>query len=399
MKGNGSKKTMLMALLIPLTILSLLLIFLLFRSGALVKPSYLEAWKKEHYQKYSDPRLQLASHGLLAANSHNMQAWSIRLDENDPQAFYLFVNTDRLTPEVDPYARQTLISQGTFLEYLQQAGEALGYPCQITLFPDGPLDESRLIESMKEKAVAKIIFETKDPIQNPLYSHIFRPDTHRGPYIDQVLTSEEIKQLEATNSDHELLSIEVIQDPARVKRLNDYAWQAAEIEAGISRIAQESTPLLRVNEYEKNRKAYGFSLDGQGMKGLPKHLLQGILSTFPSMNNEKASSDAFLKSMRQAVDHAPTYVLIRSRQNFRLEQVFSGISYSRLVLTAHEMGMVVHPVSQILQEYPEMSQLYQEIHSEFAPSGETIQMLVRIGKAETPAPLSMRSTVDRLLIK
>jgi hypothetical protein len=71
--------------------------------------------------------------------------------------------------------------------------------------------------------------------------------------------------------------------------------------------------------------------------------------------------------------------------------------YSRLTLTAHTLGLVVQPVSQALEEYPEMSKLYHGIHESYAPKGQTIQMLVRIGKPTEEVPQSMRRDVMDLI--
>jgi hypothetical protein len=77
--------------------------------------------------------------------------------------------------------------------------------------------------------------------------------------------------------------------------------------------------------------------------------------------------------------------------------VKSGMLYSRLTLTAHTLGLVVQPVSQALEEYPEMSTLYHGIHESYAPKGQTIQMLVRIGKPTEEVPQSMRRDVMDLI--
>ena len=55
-----------------------------------------------------------------------MQPWKIKLDA-DKYVFYLFANSSRLTTEVDYFARQTMVTQDTFLQYVKVAGEKLGY--------------------------------------------------------------------------------------------------------------------------------------------------------------------------------------------------------------------------------------------------------------------------------
>jgi len=367
-------------------------------SGTLIAQKYLEPWKKDYASKYEDPRMQLAAHGLLAASGHNMQPWVIRLDQENKDAFYLYTDQERLTKEVDPFARQTLVSQGTFLEYAAIAGEKLGYETTIQLFPEGPYDEKNLEASMKEKPVARVILKKSLPEDTPLYDGIFLPDTNRGAYQPEGLTSEQVEKLQGISTD-ETLKVTVFQDEANKKVLGQFAFTGAKIESGIQRINEESGPLFRKNEYEKNKYRFGFSFEGQGVTGIKKHLLQGLLTIFPSMNNEKAASDLFVKSTQIAVDNTPAYVMIITKTNDREAQVTSGMVYGKLVLTAHSLGLVLQPPSQVLEEYPEMKEQYESIHSKYASEGGTIQMLVRIGKPESEAALSMRRDISELIEK
>ena len=67
---------------------------LMFLSGIFQQSYYLEPWQKTYSQKFDDPRIQLAAHGLLASNGHNMQPWKIQLDKNNPMVF-LFICRQR----------------------------------------------------------------------------------------------------------------------------------------------------------------------------------------------------------------------------------------------------------------------------------------------------------------
>jgi hypothetical protein len=113
----------------------------------------------------------------------------------------------------------------------------------------------------------------------------------------------------------------------------------------------------------------------------------------PAINSEKASADIFVKSTQAAVDNTPAYALIITKDNSRIQQVKSGMLYSRLILTAHSIGFVMQPPSQVLEEYSEMKEQYNKIHGEYAAEGSTIQMFVRIGKPTQEAPRSMRKDV------
>jgi Nitroreductase family len=89
--------------------------------------------------------------------------------------------------------------------------------------------------------------------------------------------------------------------------------------------------------------------------------------------------------------------LIITNGNTRKEQVEAGILYSRFLLKATDMGYSMQPMSQALEEYPEMAEIYKEIHREYAGENETIQMLVRLGVPEKEVPPTMRLDVTEII--
>lgn len=393
---NWEKGAKIMALGLAGILLAAVIIVIMV-SGVFAKPQYSEPWQKSYSDKFDDPRIKLAAHGLLAANGHNMQPWKIKLD-TDKNVFYLFADSERLTKEVDPYARQTMVTQGTFIEYVRVAGEKSGYKTDINLFPDGEYDEQNLEESMKNKPVAKITITKTESKSSALYDYMFLPDTNRGAYKKQELTPEEIKQLLAINTDSDM-TLKIFQDEANKKNLGNYALEGAKIESGIYRINQESANVFRANEYQKNKYRYGFSVEGQGTTGIMKHVMQGLVTLFPSINNEKNSANLYVKSTQTAVDNTPAYAMIITKDNSRTEQVKSGMLYSRLILTAHSLGLVMQPPSQVLEEYPEMREQYTKIHKDFAPKGGTIQMFFRMGQPTQEFPQSMRRDVMDIIVQ
>lgn len=377
-------------------------------SGVFVKSTYLEPWEKDYVRRFDDPRIKLAAHGLLAANGHNMQPWKIRLDQNNSRVFYLYADSSRISGQVDPLARQMMITQGTFLGYLEIAGARLGYHTAIQMFPQGGYDEGNLLESMNTTPLAQITLNEAAPQEAPLYDYLFLPDTNRAPYQPGKLTPEQIRVLEnltatmkpvaADNSlEGGTLSLKILQDQENIAKLGSYAVQGAAVEAGVERVMKETEAIFQPNEYQKNQYRYGFSVEGQGTSGIKKHLMQGLVTLFPSLNSGKGSADLFVQSTRSAVDHTPAYAMIITKDNTRVSQVKSGMLYSKLILAAQQQGFVMQPLSQVLEEYQEMSELYQGIHRDYAPEGGTIQMLVRIGRPTKEVPLSMRRDVMELI--
>ena len=396
MKTNSISKAIRFALagIAGLCLISITALY--FISGGFMRQTYLEPWSKSYAAQYSDPRVQLAAGGLLAASNHNMQPWKIRLDTADPMVFYLYADSSRMTKEVDPYARQMMISQGTFLEYVAVAGASEGWKADISLFPNGTYDESHLASSMDTKPVAKITLAKAPAEGSALYDATFLPDTNRETYRNEPLSSAQTIELESLSSANGC-SIKLYQDQDNLSKISGYAMQSAAIEAGVSRVMEESNAIFRSNEYQKNEYRWGYSVEGQGTSGFMRNFLQGVVTLVPSLNTGKAASRNFLSYTRTSVDNTPAYAMIVSSGNSRLAQVESGMLYSKLVLTGHTLGLAMQPLSQVLEEYPEMKSPYTEFQQAYAPNGGTVQMLFRVGVPTQSVPLSMRRDAESLI--
>ena len=398
MKGKKIRKYMVRGLIGIAGVFLLLLTTLFVISGGFMKQHYLEPWSKEYTAQYDDARIRLAAGGILAASGHNMQPWIIRLDPSDPMVFHLYADSKRMTKEVDPYARQMMISQGTFLEYVAVAGKKEGWDTRIELFPDGEYDEADLAHSMDTLPVAKITLVKAQPQEIPLYGAMYLPDTNREPYRAEGLSVSQASALESL-SDSVGISIKVYLEQAELSKIGQYALKSAEIEADVSRVMEESSAIFRASEYQKNRYRYGFSVEGQGASGFKMHVLQGMLTVFPSLNSGEAATRNFISYASASVHSTPAYAMIVTQDNSRASQVESGMLYSRLVLTGHTLGLVMQPLSQVLEEYPEMDGPYTEFKQAYAPDGGTVQMLFRVGYPTKGVPLSMRRDVMDFIAK
>jgi hypothetical protein len=128
-----------------------------------------------------------------------------------------------------------------------------------------------------------------------------------------------------------------------------------------------------------------------------KYLLQGLITIVPSLNDDASGAKNAIALTAAGVAHTAAYGLINTPGNTRVEQVDAGILYAQFCLRARTLGLVMQPLSQVLQEYPSMAGPYAAIRSDYAPDGQTIQMLVRIGTATTQYPVSMRRDANALV--
>jgi len=90
--------------------------------------------------------------------------------------------------------------------------------------------------------------------------------------------------------------------------------------------------------------------------------------------------------------------------NQRTQQINAGRAFVRMQLKATEMGLGLHPMSQALQEYPEMAKHFEAAHQAIigmhAPrtvSDTTVQMLCRIGYTTEPTPAAPRRALEKIL--
>lgn len=383
---------------IALALAILLFMTVALTSGMFISKSYLEPWNRNYYKKYDDVRMQVVAHGLLAPNGHNIQPWKIKLDEKDASAFYLYGDSQRLTPDVDPPARQFTITQGTFLEYCAVAAEKLGYTADISLFPDGVYDADGSAGSIETKPAAKVTLRKSNQTASDLYNALFLPDTSRVAYSETKLSDAQLEKLTAQNSYGNIL-FRIYQDKADMDKISRYVTDSAVIEGNVHAINADSVKLTRYNEYLKNRYRSGFSIEGSGVSGFPLYLKEAMVTMLPFLNSEAASKDAIVSQAEMAVNHTPAYAMIITKDNGRTAQVQAGMLYSRVQLKAEAAGLAVQPLSQSLEEYPQMSDCYQGIHKDYAPDGGTIQMLFRIGKPVENVPVSMRRDASDLLMK
>jgi hypothetical protein len=86
-----------------------------------------------------------------------------------------------------------------------------------------------------------------------------------------------------------------------------------------------------------------------------------------------------MQSTLSVIAASPCFVWTTTPGNGRVAQLEAGRDWLRLDLAANAAGLGIQPLSQALQEYPEMAGLFGQVHAKLAPDGGTVQMLARIG--------------------
>ena len=139
---------------------------------------------------------------------------------------------------------------------------------------------------------------------------------------------------------------------------------------------KESVDLLRIGKAEINANPDGIDIGGPFMETLA---LLGAFTREDQLDTDSYGFKEGLKMYQTMLMATPAYATIKTAGNTRVDQIDSGAKWLRLNLTTTALGLSIHPVSQALQEYPEMQEHYDAIHQLLAAPGETIQMLGRLG--------------------
>lgn len=307
---------------------------------------------------YTDPRMRALSYAILAPNPHNRQPWVAELLGGDR----LIIHRDktRNLVETDPFDRQLTIGMGCFLELLRMAAAEDGFALDLELFPQGD-----------EGPVAFVRF-AQGGLPDPLFAHVFERHTNRQAYEDRAV---------AADAESALADFATIKsDPADSATLRTLTWEAMEVEMTTRHVMMESVELMRFGKAEIEANPDGISLGGPFLESL---MLAGMLSREDQADQTSASFKQVLGMIEKAMTATPAYVVLTSGGNTRVDQVNAGRDWIRLHLAATGQGLAMQPVSQALQEYPEMSAHYAMVHEMLAAPGETVQMLGRLGYGPT----------------
>lgn len=336
-----------------------------------------------------DVRLRALCWATLAPNAHNTQPWA--LDLRRPGEVDLYVDRARLLPETDPPARQIHLSQGTFLELLDIAARELDHRAEISLFPAGEYGP----EELSDRPVATVRFAPSRGIpRDPLFAEIPRRITNRRVYAaDRALGAAQIDALGRTASP-EQGSVRVIAEPARRAEIAAALGDAMAIESAGRGRNLETARWYHWSDAEAAARRDGFGLAHAGHGGFARWFLHSFVLSRDKAGDPKGTfAEGAADQARAQAASASAFALLTTQGNTRRAQVLAGRAYARLTLTASALGLALHPMSQVLEEYADMAALSARFRRICGvAAGDTPQMIARLGFAE-PHPHTPRRDV------
>jgi len=323
-----------------------------------------------------DPRIWALSHAILAPNPHNRQPWLVDLVAED--GIVLYCDPERLLPATDPFNRQIVIGLGCFLELLAEAAAERGFRAEIEPFPDGAS-----ATAIDGRAIARIrLVEAADVRRDPLFAQVYDRRSNKQPFdTDRPVGPEALATLQGAAGGFAAAGGTV--EAARVAGLRDLSWRAWEVELTTPRTYLESVHLMRIGKAEIEANPDGIALGGAFLEALNK---VGVLTRDKLADPTSSAYRQGLDMYRPILGSAMGHVWLTTEGDSRAEQLDAGRAWVRINLKATELGLGLHPLSQALQEYPEMAALRDEIHRTLGAAGRRVQMFGRIGHGRTIDP-------------
>ena len=331
-------------------------------------------WQKAG--EYKDIRLFALSYAILVPNPHNRQPWLAELIGQDELNIYRDLSKN--LPATDPFERQLTIGMGGFLEAIDIAAHQKGFKTEVTLFPHKTEDH-----------IANIKLSPSDnikPEEEDLINAFHARRSCKEPFSDKPLSMVHAAALTKFG--------DVFVDAKNVKKLKQLSWNAFKVEYETHHTLKESVELMRFGKKQINANPDGIDIGGPMMEAL---FLSGVITPESMLDPNSSAYQQGLDMYDNMLNNTPAYILLKTPGNSREHQIKAGRNWLRLNLTTTQLGVSLHPVSQALQEYDEMKDLYQEIHQSFAAKDETIQMFGRLGYGPR-VPQSPRWQVEKKLI-
>ena len=333
-----------------------------------------EPWKSAGVQ-YKEPRLRALSFAILAPNPHNRQPWLVDLSKDNQ--ITLTVDTNKLLPHTDPFSRQITIGLGCFLEVLRMALAEEGYRADMNIFPEGSD-----VAELDQRPVAVIDLVKDANIKpDPLFAHIPNRRSLKDPFdVNKPVSDDIIKRVQAAAI---YGTIGASNDSSSVDKMRQITNDALVVEIVTPRTYKESVDLFRIGKKEVNDNPDGIDFTGPFFEtayfvgGFNR---EGALDTASTMFKEG------LKASAEQANTGMAHLWLVSEKNDREHQIKTGGDWVRVNLATTREGVGLHPMSQSLQEYPEMKEIYDEVQTLLAPDGGAVQMLGRLGYAAPIGP-------------
>lgn len=294
-------------------------------------PSPFEAWSAFDASPAGDA-LALVGAAILAANPHNTQPWTFRVQQD---RIDLHADPSRHLGSFDPFRREMWLGLGCALENMVQAAAGKGLL----------IESLQVLPAAGDPGHAARLLLRPGPVEaSPLHAAIALRRTNRAPYrTDRPLPATLADRLLArvSDADTRLLLLDGSNAAGR-------AFADATVAATSAINADPTMSLDSHRWFRPNARAVAMHRDGVALPtaGLGRTItIAGQL--LPASDDQEAGA-YWLQSTREQVDHSPGFGLIVVRDlHDRRQQLEAGRLWQRLHLALTAEGLAAQPINQL----------------------------------------------------
>jgi hypothetical protein len=330
---------------------------------------YHDAAKQQRQLLSGDPTLEeLVRMAMLAANGHNTQPWSFRLEG---QKVSILPDFARRTPVVDPDDHHLFVSLGCATENLVIAGAALGRASAVSIV-DG--QEPRI----------DIALGSAPEGPQELYQAIPLRQSTRSPYDGKAVSREDLALLTAAARE-EGVAVQFFTEPADRDAILDFVVAGNSAQMDDPAFVRELSDWLRFSATRAVETGDGLFSACSGNPVLPEWIGRRL---FPLVFKKGSENDKY----RAQVQSSAGIAVFTGDQAGPRHWIAVGRAFERFALQATALGIRTAHLNQPV-EVP-------AVRAEFArwlgkPDARP-DLVVRFGRA--PAmPMSLRRPVSAVL--
>ncbi len=249
------------------------------------------------------------------------------------------------------------------------------------------------------KPVAAIKLVAQDNITaDPLFPYLLARHSNKREYDARPLSQAQMDTLNTFHRQHNQYPLTMVYSPEDKKQMEAVLTQSMQIEVGDHARDMETIAMFRFNDDEMRKYRDGFGTAQSGLSGIKRILVENFFLSRESAEKDPTEFGQQSVAMTQkAAQSTGTFAWLSSATNSRLDQVNVGRDYCRINLKITAMGLAMHPMSQVLQEYDEMLPLQASFKQHFGiKESDTVQMLFRLGTAEA-TPHSPRRAIGDIV--
>jgi hypothetical protein len=337
----------------------------------------------------TDGNLRPLRSAILAASPHNTQPWSFVASDD---GITVYADRSRHLGTFDPFRREMHLGLGCAIENLVHAAEATGMTTEVV--PEsGTLNVS---PGPNQVLAARIVVAAGHPGREGLLRSISKRHTNRGPYREEPVPPERLRQLAELATGPDLRLLLVSEDGAR-RELGAIIVDATERIVADPEMSVDNHRWIRTGRREILAHRDGLTLDTFGAHRLVTVAGKMLPDPGPGMLNR-----LWLNATREVhTATAPVFGVILVRDRLDMAQaIAAGRLWQRLHLAVTAAGLAAQPLNQPVEMMDRHRMLGRQ--DEFGPAfarlagdaGWEPTFVFRVGYGKREVPPSPRRPLE-----